>query len=360
MKNHPQHRLHNCRNPLHCFVPPHVLDEMSKSSDAQVRDTALKTIKVSAEARTKRVMLSMLPSLAATPSPDGRKHRLVYDMRTEEDPLPGKLVRSEGASAVGDTAVNEAYESTGTTYDFYSEILKRNSLDNAGMTLISSVHFGDAINNAFWDGEQMIYGDGDGKGFTGFTKGMDVIAHELTHGVIEFESRLIYRNESGALNESFADVMSALVLQWHLKQTVDQATWRMGEGIMGPATAARGLRTFKPEKAYVNDKVFGTDTQPKHLQDKFTGSFDKGGVHINSGIPNCAFYNVAMALGGRSWEVAGRIWYQTLRNLNPGSGFQECAQETYKVAVDYGSNAAKAVADGWKAVGITVKTSSPA
>ncbi len=351
--------MHTCHNPLHCFLPPYVLDRLIDSDDPEIRSLALDAIKQAAAARTMRTTLSTMPIMAAVPSPAGTKHRLVYDMeqRNLMQLLPGKLVRSEGDSPVTDEAVNEAYDHSGITYDFYQEILGRNSLNDQGMSLISSVHFGRRYNNAFWNGEQMTYGDGDEAIFIRFTKGLDVVAHELTHGVVEHTSNLEYLNESGALNEHFADAMSALIKQWHLGQDANQADWLMGDTIIGPRVTAKGLRTFKAEKAYENDPLLGTDRQPKHLKDKYTGVEDNGGVHINSGIPNHAFYLAATELGGYAWEKVGPIWYKTLRNLNRTSPFQEAAQMTYQVAgADYGSGSIEqqAVKKAWDAVGITV------
>jgi Zn-dependent metalloprotease len=273
--------------------------------------------------------------------------------------LPGKLVLSEGddISSVTDEAVKEAYDYSGVVYDFYQQIFNRNSLDDRGMSLISSVHFGRRHNNAFFNGEQMAYGDGDGSIFIRFTKGLDVVAHELTHGVVQHTSNLKYEYESGALNEHFADAMSALVKQWHLKQDVTQADWLMGTDIMGPRVQAKSLRTFKAEKAYENDPLLGTDPQSKHMKEKYEGDEDNGGVHWNSGIPNHTFYLVAMELGGYAWEKVGPIWYQTLKNLNRFSKFQEAASMTYQVAgtiFGSGSNEQQAVKKAWDAVGITV------
>ena len=200
------------------------------------------------------------------------------------------------------------------------------------MTLISSVHLGQNYNNAFWNGEQMAYGDGDGSVFIRFTKSLDVVGHELTHGVVSHTSNLEYRNESGALNEHFADVFGSLVKQWKKKQTAAKADWLIGPDIMGPGTKAKSLRTFKEGKAYENDPNLGTDPQPKHLSGKYTGPSDSGGVHINSGIPNHAFFLVATALGGSAWVKAGDIWYRTMLALNPHSDFAQMVTMSTQMA----------------------------
>ena len=350
----------SCHNPLHCFLPPHVIDRLIDSDDPEIRRLGAEAIANAATARAMRSTLATMPMMAAIPSPAGSKHRLIYDMENQPPApffMPGKLVRSEGDSSGTDEAVNEAYDYSGVVYDFYAEILQRNSLDGRGMSLISSVHAGRRYNNAFWNGEQMAYGDGDGRIFIRFTKALDVVAHELTHGVVTHTSNLEYRDESGALNEHFADAMGALVKQWYLKQDVEMADWLNGDAIMGPEVEAKCIRTFRAEKAFENDPFLGTDPQPKHIRDKYTGSDDNGGVHINSGIPNHAFYRVAKEIGGYAWEKAGKIWYQTLQNLNTRSNFQEAANMTYTVAGSMfgtGSLEQQAVQNGWDAVGISV------
>ncbi|ACB50309.1 putative peptidase M4, thermolysin [Crocosphaera subtropica ATCC 51142] len=356
--------MYTCHNPLHCYLPPYVLKNLAQCEDPEIRRLAIEALEASAEARAIRATMGAIatiaPMFSSTPI-STKKNRLVYDMEERRFVLPGKLVRREGEDPTGDSAVDEAYDHAGITYDFYKQRFNRNSIDNRGMDLISSVHVGRQYNNAFWNGRQMAYGDGDGQIFIRFTKALDVAGHEITHGVITHESNLEYQGESGALNESFADVMGALVQQWHLGQNdPNTADWDMGELIMGSSPATR-LRTFKAEKAYEDDPYLGTDRQPKHIRDKYTGLEDNGGVHINSGIPNHAFYLIALDIGGPSWEKAGKIWYQTLRNLNSQSDFQEAADMTYQVAGQLfgnGSLEQQAVKQGWDGVGINISSGS--
>jgi Zn-dependent metalloprotease len=337
------------------FVPPYVLDHMAQSSDARIRRIAIDAIASASAIRAVRATLATMPSWAATPSPTFRRHRLVYDVKNGDfNDLPGRLVRGERDKKSADTPVNEAFSYSGSTYNFYRRIFNRNSLDNNGMSLISSVHLGQRLNNAFWTGEQMCYGDGDGRVFIRFTKSFDVVGHELTHGVISHTCNLVYSNEPGALNEHFADVFGSLVKQWSKRQTAAKADWLIGADIMGPETSAKSLRTFKAGKAYENDALLGTDPQPKHLRDKYTGFGDNGGVHFNSGIPNHAFYLAAMEIGGRAWERAGNIWYKTMLKLNSTSSFAdmvELSSESAMTLYGNGSKELKAVAKAWKSVG---------
>jgi len=345
-----------CHDPIHCILPPYLLDKLVESPNPAVRKMAVEAIARSAALRATRTALAQMPAMAALPSPERKKHRLVYDMKGQGSSfLPGTLVRSEGGTASKDPAVNEAYDYAGVTYDFYLTLFGRNSLDDRGMSLVSSVHLGTQYNNAFWNGEQMAYGDGDGVIFVRFTKSLDVVGHELTHGVVTHTANLDYRNESGALNEHFADVFGTLIKQWKKKQTVAKADWLIGPDIMAPGTTAKALRTFRDEPAYEDDEILGTDPQPKHLKDKYTGTADSGGVHINSGIPNYAFFRVATALGGHAWEKAGRIWYDTMLALTPASTFAQMASMSLRMAATrYGKSSpeAKAVAAAWKAVGL--------
>jgi Zn-dependent metalloprotease len=348
-----------CRHDsLHCFLPPYILERLAEAPDAAVRRLAREAIEAAAEARTARAILSLLPALAAVPSPSGKRHRLVYDMKNRSPSgLPGKLVRSEGERAVKDRTVNEAYNGCGHVHDFYRRVFGRNSLDGRGMSLVSSVHVGKKYNNAFWNGVQIAFGDGDGVLFRRFTRSLDVIGHELTHGVVTHTSNLVYYGQSGALNEHFADVFGILIRQWKRKKTAAKADWVIGSDIMGAKVKARGLRTFEAGRAFEDDPFLGTDPQPKHMDDLFTGEGDRGGVHINSGIPNHAFYLAARKLGGRAWERAGQIWYEALLSLKSSDGFQEAAEATIRAASTFyprSRSVPRAVAEGWRSVGIDV------
>jgi Zn-dependent metalloprotease len=350
--------MHSCVDPRNCFVPPHIIDHMAQSLDPATRARAIATKDKAAAARAVRAAFAAFaPRLATVPSPGFRKHRLVYDMEGRDWPLPGKLRRQEGQEQkTGDDAVDEAYDFAGVTYDFYKELFGRNSLDNRGMTLISTVHYDDRTNNAYWDWRQMLYEDGDSVAFTRFTKALEVVAHELTHGVIQYTCGLLYEDEPGALNEHFADVMSIVAEQWHKRHSVQEADWWLGGEVIMPEMGIKGIRTFTEEKAFENHPYFGTDPQPKHYRDKYTGPADNGGVHINSGIPNHAFYRVAMELGGNSWERAGKIWYKTMVSLTSESRFKDAAINSYAIAgAEYGagSREQQAVKKAWDAVGVT-------
>src|SRR5262245_56383016 len=213
---------------VYCIIPPHMIRNLLEQKEKRLREIALRTLTASVRLRERRSILGAMPLGA----PAGQKRRTIYDMQHQWQPLPGQLVRGEGDPAVADSAANEAYDGLGATYDLFSEVFDRNSIDDRGMRLDASVHHGEDYDNAFWDGRQMVFGDGDGILFIGFTKAIDVIGHELTHGVTQFSADLIYHNQSGALNESYSDVFGSLVKQYYNKEDVTQADWLIGEGIL--------------------------------------------------------------------------------------------------------------------------------
>jgi len=211
----------------------------------------------------------------------------------------------------------------------------------------------------------MVYGDGDEnlpvseRLFNRFTIALDIIGHELTHGVTQFEAKLVYSQQPGALNESMSDVFGSLVKQYQLKQTASQADWIIGAGLFTSNVNGVGIRSMKAPGTAYNDPVLGKDPQPAHMKDYVNTISDNGGVHINSGIPNHAFYLTALELGGNAWEKAGQIWYVTLRDkLTSSSKFQDCATQTYQVAGSLfgaGSLEQQAVKNGWAGVGLNVE-----
>jgi Zn-dependent metalloprotease len=355
------------RHSIYCILPPYLLREIAQRGSPGQRALALYTYaeaaQVRAQRRTMKDMISFVRVLSAT-----GKQRNVYDAR-QGSQLPGTLVRSEGSPAGTDPAVNEAYDGAGTTYDLYFNAYGRNSVNGNGLRLDSTVHYQKGYDNAFWNGEQMVYGDGDEelpateRLFNRFTIAIDVIGHELTHGVTQFEANLAYWEQSGALNESFSDVFGSLVKQYHRTQTAGDADWIIGEGLLTANVNGVGIRSMKAPGTAYDDPVLGKDPQPGHMKDYVTTVEDNGGVHINSGIPNHAFYVTAITIGGYAWEKAGRIWYKTLTDkLTTTTNFQKTADLTYEAAGElYGTGSLEqnAVKTGWDAVGITVGGQAP-
>jgi len=225
------------------------------------------------------------------------------------------------------------------------------------MDLESTVHYSEDYNNAFWNGTQMVYGDGDGDIFTRFTKSLEVVGHELTHGVTQYEAALEYQGQPGALNESFSDIFGSLIKQYSLKQSSEKADWLVGEKLFTNKVKGKALRSMKEPGTAYDDPTLGKDPQPGHMKNYVKTTSDNGGVHINSGIPNKAFYLTAIEIGGYAWEKAGRIWYIVLRDkLRERANFKNVADMTFGVAGQiYGKNSSeqKAVVNAWKGVGIS-------
>jgi len=345
-----------------CFVlPPHILERIAQNGSPSQQRTAVRSLLQSERIRGQRDAIS--ESLALSSVPTGERRRTLYNAR-HDTTLPGQRMRGEGEPLTGDPSADEAFEGAGATYDLYHEVYGRSGLDDRGMRLDASVHYSEGFDNAFWNGTQMVYGDGDENRpeeerlFNRFTCAVDIIGHELTHGVTQYEANLVYYHQSGALNESFSDVMGSMVKQRLLGQKADEADWLIGAGLLTSNVKGVAIRSMKAPGTAYDDPVLGRDPQPAHMEqyDHMPIWQDNGGVHINSGIPNRAFYVAAMEIGGAAWERAGRIWYYTLRDrLRRTSTFQDAAHRTWQVAGElFGEKSREQVAvhTGWDAVGI--------
>lgn len=355
------------RCPIYCILPPHILDAIASKGTPAQREAALGTLSFDHTIRSLRMARSMAVALPRTgpalQSPGAianpRPHRSIFNARNAES-LPGTPVRAEGAPASGDPAVDEAYDALGATFDFYWQVFERNSIDGKGLPLDATVHYGQNYDNAYWDGERMVFGDGDQQIFNRFTVAVDVIGHELTHGVTAAECNLHYLNQAGALNESISDVFGALVKQRGSNLTADKADWLIGQGLFTASVKGSALRSMKAPGTAYDDPVLGKDPQPGHMRDYVNTMRDNGGVHINSGIPNKAFYLAAVAMGGHAWDGVGRIWYATLKDpaLPTTASFRTFARRTAANAGQIfgeGSSAQKAVANAWAEVGISTR-----
>jgi Zn-dependent metalloprotease len=392
-------QAHTCtsacrRNPLHCILPPYLLEKIiisapgarTKSGNPLVQ-AALKTLSLNHTfdiARVGELEVNRAPRQLARLQRLGRarsalkaalggnnKQRTIYTA-DNTSMLPGRAVQQEGGPLSNDVAVKEAYTYMGNTYDFYWEVFQRDSIDDNGLPLNGTVHYEQDYDNAYWDGSQMVYGDGDGTEFNRFTIDVDIIGHELTHGVTQHESGLIYFGETGALNESLSDVMGSLVKQYAGNQRVDQADWLIGADLIikGPQTQQDiAIRSLKAPGTAYDDPVLGKDPQPSQMKDYVRGLQDNGGVHTNSGIPNHAFYLIATKIGGYAWQSAGAIWYQAMttgvvdasgniQQLSNTATFSDFAALTLAVAQTQfpalNSPEQQAVKEGWAEVGIYV------
>ena len=244
---------------------------------------------------------------------------------------------------------------------FYADVFNRNSIDDEGMQIRSAVHIAEGYCNAFWNGEQMSYGDGDGRNCLPLSGGLDVAGHELTHGVTEFTSGLIYENESGALNESFSDMMGNTIEFFADRNGLDPAAkpdWRIGEDVIIPT---RGFRNMG------DPAEFG---DPDHYSDLYTGPDDNGGVHSNSGISNLAYYltinggsnpgcdgpdpthqaGCHIDVDGIGLDDASRIFYHAFTALPEYANM--CDARRASVAIASYQDQRFPVSQAWNAVGV--------
>ncbi|WP_425845760.1 protealysin inhibitor emfourin [Agrococcus sp. TSP3-2-1] len=341
------------------IVPPYLLERLA-AADVPAARVAARTLGVDhgvrverAAGRTRRGLGLPVPArIPGEPAPD----RVISDARGTTT-LPGDEVRTEGGPATGDTAADEAYDGLGAAWRMLLEAFGRDSLDGRGMPLRATVHYGKRYDNAFWDGERMVFGDGDGEVFAGFTGAIDVIGHELGHGVIAATADLVYRDQPGALNESIADVLGSLVKQHSLGQDAVEADWLIGAGVFTDRVQGVALRSMAAPGTAFDDPVLGKDPQPGHMRDFVVTRDDLGGVHINSGIPNRAFHLVATAIGGPAWEAPGRIWFDALTGgLSAEADFVAFARATEAAAearFGAGARETEAVRAAWREVGVT-------
>jgi hypothetical protein len=332
------------------FVPPYLLQALAYAEGSA--DPA-HTLQLDEQFRSRREA----PRATVTPpSATTGGRRIIHDAGNREE-LPGEVARRDQDPPVGDAAVDEAWESSGQVWDLFAEEFGRQSYDGSGSTAVVTVHYGTNYDNAFWDGQQLVFGDGDGQVFGRFTRPLDVLAHEFTHGVVQFSAGLTYRGQPGALNESVADVFAALTKQRVLGQDAGDADWLIGQGLFLPGIRARALRSMlEPGTAY-DDPRIGKDPQVGSMADFVETEEDNGGVHLNSGIPNRAFALTAVALGGQSWQRAGRVWYDALTagEVGADADFDTFARATVRSAerLFAGDPAVReAVVRAWTTVGL--------
>lgn len=284
----------------------------------------------------------------------------IYEMKDTTKPMTGQVItytanntRNQPGSMVTNstsTFNTESFKAAvsaeyfgGVVYDFYKNLFNRNSIDNAGMGIISTVHYDRAYNNAFWDGTQMVYGDGDGSEFTYLSGDLDVVAHEMTHGVTENSANLNYQDQSGALNESMSDVLGVLVEtydKYNVKNSgawdFTSADWVVGDVIYTPGTPGDALRSLANPTLY---------NQPDNMSNYYNTTSDYGGVHTNSGIPNKAGYLIAQAIG---CTKTAQIYYRALTNyMTSTTDFLEARNALTQAATDlYGANSQEVIAVG--------------
>ena len=342
------------------IVPPYLLSRIADHPDrvAGAAEAARRTLQEFTAVAEARQLGRTAPAPGRGTAVTPKLRRTVFDARQKQE-LPGVTVRSEGDPLTGDAAVDEAYEGLGSTYALFDDAYGRSSVDGAGQPLHATVHYGRDYDNAFWNGSQIVLGDGDNEVFQRFTKSLSVIGHELTHGIIQYTARLVYQGQAGALNESISDVFGALVEQKFFGQQAGNASWLIGEGLFTPQVNGRGLRSLQAPGTAYGDDVLGRDPQPADMSGYIETTADNGGVHLNSGIPNHAFYLTATTLGGFAWERAGQIWYDTITepDFPADCSFSAFASATVNAAekrYGAGSEESSAVQAAWQEVNVMV------
>lgn len=348
--------------PQHIFctiIPPHMEKQISENPNHMNRKSIQRHLSRPCRFRDYRHM-ALDPELLSAQKMEAIKPatKRVYDLNHSEELRSGKLISDPESSS--DIVVVEAHTGAAKANQLFAEVFKRDSIDNRHMDINSHVHFGKKYDNAFWNGKEMVYGDGDGKIFNRFTIAVDVIGHELAHGVTQFTANLNYYAQAGALNESVSDVFGTILKQWIEKDSNVEPDWLIGKGLL--VNQEEALRSMKAPGTAYNNSDIGKDPQPAHMADYVYTYEDNGGVHINSGIPNHAFYLMSTKLDekvdNKFCETTGKIWYETLSLIPKSPTFSKFAYYNIKAAKTlYGKGSAQeqAVRFGWESVGVRAR-----
>ncbi|WP_184542288.1 M4 family metallopeptidase [Mucilaginibacter sp. FT3.2] len=334
------------------IIPKYVKDILVVDGflDNQIMTGSLEIDKFFRLQKTQR-SLKLISGFATAPA-TGTAARTICNCKNTKT-FHKHVVIKEGGPNVADPDANLAYEYAGVVRDYYKNVLGRNSLDNNGLNLEFNIHYDKAYDNAFWNGEVMVFGDGDGHMFDHFVKGLDVIGHELTHGVVQYTAGLTDDEFPGTLNEHVADVFGTVIKQYHKGQNAQTADWLIGDEIVLPAFPGKALRSMKAPGT-----AFNNDPQPDNMANYKPWN---GDPHLNNGIPNRAFYLVAAggaAIHGLDTPLAGKLWYQALLILKPNSNFKDLYNAVHQKATDMATasvlpaNAAAVVDNAFKTVGI--------
>ncbi|KAF9976272.1 Translation initiation factor 3 subunit b [Mortierella antarctica] len=348
----------------------YIVEEGDVHDDSRkVAQKTLESISAIREAFAARAAALEAPPVTAA-GPHGHElFRLMFDAQKRRA-LPGVEMFTDphGPGQNPDASARTVYEHFKMIFDFYRTEFGLSTPNPEGMDFVGSVHYDNdngrtrGYDNAFWNGEQWAFGDGDYRIFGNFADKLDITAHEVTHAVTQFSANLEYRYQSGALNESMSDVFASMVKQYYApggRQKANDADWLIGEGIF-LVPGARALRDMAHPGTAFDDPAIGKDPQVASMNDFRVLSYSKdaGGVHIYSGIPNRAFFLVATSIGEYSWDAAGKIWYASLRDddlqeVESSNAFKPFAELTRKHALLLGGQTwEQAVSKAWREVGV--------
>ncbi len=280
--------------------------------------------------------------------------------------LPGTLA-TDSDNYWTDGSVVDAHKYLENVYDFYYNVFGRKSFDNNDSALIATVHYGTDYVNAFWNGSQMVFGDGDGVLSTSLAGGLDVIGHELSHAVTDYTSDLIYYDESGALNEAFSDIMGTTIeFYWQPEGFgLLKADWMVGEDIWYPNEPFGDALRYLDDPHKAATSYTATGYYPAHYSEIYTGTSDNGGVHINCTVVGHWYYLIAnggtnpvsgISVTGMGIDKAREIVYLAFTQYMPADATFSVARDvTLQAAADlYGSSSAEysIVETAWDAVGV--------
>ncbi len=292
-KTKPSIMCQNHFSPINCVVPPYMSNKLIDSADKALAKIAINTKFRSYRFRSDRVFFKnttdrekmLLGAKVSKKATIQTPKMQVFDCKRSTSLAAAELIWTEASEKQPtDKDAKNVICGGDATWHLYYDIFGRNSIDNLGMVISQYIHYDRKYDNAFWDGRRMIFGDGDGKIFGSFTADVDIIGHELTHGVTQYEANLDYHTQAGALNESFSDIFGVMIKQRLLNQDVKKSKWLIGENVLlGDKYALRSLKA--PGTAYKNHPELGSDPQPATM-DAFvklpdTAEGDWGGVHYN-------------------------------------------------------------------------------
>ena len=348
----------------HSYIQPEVLENLAKLHPEKA-NKYLRTLD-----HPPKMEIPLAPH---THGDEPKGPRQVFDAKQQLD-LPGDLVRSEGEPKSGNAAVDTVYDLTGTVRDFYKVNYGRNSIDNHGMTMVSTVNFtdqpGQPMLNAFWNGQQMAYGTPSEDDPIKTFLLLDIAGHEITHGISQLEANLGGWGQAGALNESNSDVFGEQMKQWKEGLTSDQGRWIGGEGFWKPGEGIRrGLRDLKDPGNAFDAPDIGKDNAPASMSQYEATRQDCGGVHANSQIPTSAFAHFAIELAKEhpdddnkrfSYKEPGHIWFAARKDAGHNPSFAEMAFHTIDEAKKMGfADDVPVLEKAWKDVGVTPAAQAP-
>ncbi|KAL8778334.1 MAG: hypothetical protein Q9213_007464 [Squamulea squamosa] len=343
-------------NHVCAFITPDILKHIAAADGIsdEVRESVQSTIEASETTDKERQDVGdsdKNPHEPDLPEPGGEGVPEPADIAILSFPVRSS---ETGQPPVNDYEVDSCYAYLTKARDFYRSNFGWKSIDDKEMPINATVRYGWNVANAYFmfREKQMVFGHGNPKMFN-FTGSYDVIGHELAHGIIQHSSGMIYRGESGAINEHCSDVMGALLEQWSKGQRVDQADWLLAQDVLFPNNPKIAMRSMKAPGTAYDDPVVGKDTQPAHYKDYVKTTYDDGGVHINSGIGNRAFYLAAYARGGFAWEIPGKTWFAAMTTSEPRPTYVTFAVRTINEAKRLGGvQWANTVIDAWISVGV--------